>query len=366
MHREDELPSPLPPLPDFNPKRHKSDPFDISSRPSTALSNNSDVTINEYDNPQPDISLEHITDEGLDNLLPQGWSKRTDLRTGMTYYENHWTLSTTWADPRTLNPSILSEHDWSQPALGWNMLQDEQAQYYWVHHDSQTSSWSGPRERRVRKLLNILKDRYIQEDKVLRSGRDKIQELRSEILKLLASNASDENVFSINDKLELECKLVEKLGERLEFFQTLMEETVDELTGVKNQGIRSSEISRALHEAFLESHFLYTSQHKLIFDSELNFSDIPPVYDLPVDKVQVIHLLPDCLTPKTSLEMSLELRLLQHYNELIKSQLNKLVERLELEDVGLDGQLEGFELRPVYLELIGAGYEELIDRFLLN
>ena len=217
--------------------------------------------------------------------------------------------------------------------------------------------------------MDTLKERYIREDEVMKSSRNRTQGLRRDVLKLLASNASDEKIFSLNDNLELECKLVDKLGEKLDFLQTIMEDTVDELTGVVNQGVRSSELSRALHEAFLESHSLYTSQCKLITESELNESNsrtVPLVYDLPVDRVQLIHLLPDCLTPKTSLEMSLELKLLQDYNELIRSQLNQLVERLEIGYDSTDRQFDRLEFRPVYLELIGAEYEELLDRILIN
>lgn len=366
MHTDNQLP-PSSLLPEFNPKRHRADPFDISSRPSTALSNNSDVTLQESDFYRPDHSSESPP-ERQDTLLPPGWSKRTDIRTGMSYYENHWTLCTTWTNPRTQQPSLLSDHDWLQPAPAWDMLQDEHGQSYWVHHDSQSSSWSGPRERRVRKLMDALKERYIREDEVRKSSRNRIQDLRKDVLRLLASNASDEKIFSLNDSLELECKLVDRLGEKLEFLQTVMEDTVDELTGVVNQGVRSSELSRALHEAFLESHSLYTSQHKLITESELNESNsrtVPLLSDLPVDKVQVIHLLPDRLTPKTSLEMSIELKLLQDYNELIKSQLNLLVERLEAGDDS-ERQSDKLELRPVYLELIEAEFEELLDRILIN
>ena len=369
MHTDNQIPpSSLVPLPDFNPKRHKPDPFDISSRPSTALSNNSDVTLQESDFHRPDHLSESIP-ERQGTSLPPGWSKRTDIRTGMNYYENHWTLCTTWTDPRTQQPSLLSDHDWTQPAPDWDVLQDEHGQSYWVHHDSQTSSWSGPRERRVRKLMDILKKRYIREDEAMKSSRNRIQGLRKDVLKLLASNVSDEKIFSLNDSLELECKLVDKLGEKLEFLQTIMEDTVDELTGVVNQGVRSSELSRSLHKAFLESHSLYTSQHKLITESELNESNsrtIPLLLELPVDKVQVIHLLPDRLTPKTSGEMSTELKLLQNYNELIRYQLNLLVQGLESEYDCREIQLDKLELRPVYLELIGAEYEELLDRILIN
>ena len=202
----------------------------------------------------------------------------------------------------------------------------------------------------------------------MKSRRDKVQSLRGEILRFLASDGSDEKIFTLNDKLELECGYIEEIKSKLEFFQTLMENTVDELTGVRNQAVKSSETSRTLHETYLESHSLFSSQHKLLLESNITVKQsdsIPPVYDIPLHKVQVLHLLPDRLTPKTSLEMSLELKLLEQYNQLIKSQLNKLVERLESAGEG-EEQLGRIELRPVYLELIDAGFEELMDRFLIN
>ena len=353
----------LPPFPEINPKRHKPDPFHIPSRPSTATSRTSADTMVPAPSSAP-LTAESGDQDG-DNLLPAGWSKRTDLRTGMSYYENHWTLCTTWTDPRTLQPPLLSNHDWSHPAPGWDTLQDELGQSYWVHHDSQTSSWSGPRERRVRKLLDSLKERYLREESDMKSRRDRVQSLRGQILKLLASDASDEKVFTLNDSLELECKYIEQIKAKLEFFQTLMENTVDELTGVRNQAVKSSEIARGLHESYIESHSLFSSQHKLVLESNLAIDSIPPVHDMPIEKVQMLHLLPDHLTVKSSLEMCLELKLLEQYNELIKCQLNKLVERLESAGEA-EEQFDKLEFRPIYLELIEAGFEELMDRFLLN
>ena len=197
------------------------------------------------------------------------------------------------------------------------------------------------------------------------SRRDRVISLRGEILKYLARDASDEKVFSLNDKLELECKQVEQIKSKLEFFQTLMENTADDLTGVRNQAVKSSEAARALHESYIEAHSLLSSQYKLLMESDATMDSIPAVHAMSLDRVQVLHLLPDRLTPKTSLEMCLELKLLEQYNQLIKCQLNKLVVRMESAGETED-QLEKLELRPVYLELIEAGFEELLDRFLLT
>ena len=357
----------LPPLPKFNPKRHTSDPFDIPS-PSFPV-------------PCPPPATPG-GEQGTDTLLPPGWSKRTDQLTGMSYFENHWTMTTTWTDPRSLPPSLLSEHSWSDPPAGWDFLQDGQGRGYWVHHDSQTSSWSGPRERRVRRLLERLRERFLSLLSGVRSHRDRSQELRTEILDLLGAKGSDGKVFALNDELERESRKIERIESSLEYLQSLIVDSVDELTGVKNQATRTTELAHALHDMYLEAHSLYSHQHKLVvaFYRALGRPDRPtmppPVEEsVSVEKIQSVHLLPDHLTPKTSLEMCLELKLLQEYTQLIKSQLNRLVAKVEsaveqaegkIREGGMEQQLAKYELRPVYLELMEAAFEELMDRFLQN
>ena len=83
--------------------------------------------------------------------LPSGWERRLDQQ-GRTYYVDHNTQSTTWADPRdravrepaALNPSTSSSIVGPLPS-GWQMRMSSSGRLYYVDHNTQKTTWDDPR-----------------------------------------------------------------------------------------------------------------------------------------------------------------------------------------------------------------------------
>lgn len=161
-------------LPKLNPKANKSDPFEISGRSIAPtifpLSKSPDNVSKSLTIPIKDslkISINNSDTELsvgiLETTLPEGWSRLQDSKTGMPYYSNHWTQTTTWTDPRTILPIPIQFYSWIALPVGWEVLTDvSTGKRYFLNHDTQTTSWSSPYDNRTRKLVSKLYHYYTQ------------------------------------------------------------------------------------------------------------------------------------------------------------------------------------------------------------
>ena len=103
----------------------------------------------EQEVPHPPKAAHHVIKAR--GPLPPGWGEKIDLKTGRPYYEklenqflihliefmyvtlcSHYTQTSTWTDPRSLEPIPVSSFEWNKLPLGWERHIDQHGEVYYV------------------------------------------------------------------------------------------------------------------------------------------------------------------------------------------------------------------------------------------
>lgn len=104
----------------------------------------------EQEVPHPPKAAHHVI-KAARGPLPPGWGEKIDLKTGRPYYEkfenqflshliefmyltlcSHYTQTSTWTDPRSLEPIPVSSFEWNKLPLGWERHIDQHGEVYYV------------------------------------------------------------------------------------------------------------------------------------------------------------------------------------------------------------------------------------------
>lgn len=332
-----------------------------------------------------------VPDENL-HSLPQGWSRRIDHKTGKPYFENHFTQTSTWTDPRTLIPVPLKEFDWRGLAPGWERFIDGFGDVYYVNHDTQTTHWDSPRGLREQKLLKVLRQFLEEEKSKLNQMQDELKEKRTILLsknqhfeakEILSSkentkeNGGDESenanetdilddIMVLNEEIdELDSQVTithQQLKKLTDIFHKAQSEDIGDIDSFESSKLLSTELQdKFISFKSMESKFHSSLQNLEQIRKSKGLGDTPITYMLQMTPVkdkkmfgkdddkdeQWIHVLADKLTGKTNCEMRVELCIL----DVCLSHAHQLTQRSE-EVCQWVNETRGFNWDKVIDELI--------------
>jgi hypothetical protein len=300
-------------------------------------------------------SLDETDDKVLDPLadkpLPQGWSRKIDSRSGRPYYENHWTQTATWTDPRSLKSLSCKYFDWTKLPPGWERLITEHGEMYYANHDMQNTSWDHPRGMRQLKQLEILKEAIEVMNQKIKDVEVDIAEKRRTVLEkndsIVPTSETTvreqmsvvEDIMVLNEEIGYSEVTLKKLRKRNQSLVEITKKAVFEDVGESSEFDSAADLSSHILAEVSACHALEGEIHQCVREIELNtpranstgtplsyLMQMPPLREKnEIEREQkYIHLLADKLTPKTNCEMRLELLLLGRK----KKELSTLCQRL--------------------------------------
>eukprot|EP00731_Ephydatia_muelleri_P031059 Em0022g573a len=352
----------------------------------------------------------NITDTPCGGPMPQGWTQKIDHKTGRSYYENHYTETATWKDPRILQPVPLDAFNWSELPLGWERFLDNQGDIYFVNHDTHTTHWDSPRGMRLQKQLKELKaflehanDKHKKDLEALRQKRASLlektqllEDSHSHTIPLDQSNVEEEHTWDsptdiaddimiLNEEIETLDARVSSAAKRLGFLDKVVKNRIYEDMGELDEHESSIQLSRALVSAYEECKGLEAKLHSIAAEFEVlrkryNFTDAPISYMVQLPPLRSLeevghnkrwlHLLPDQLTAKTNCEMELEVAILKdccrHADKLHRHWTvlhNKALSSHGNWEPLLD-ELAQFDLSPLHDQWMQASFREKLDKFI--
>jgi hypothetical protein len=258
--------------------------------------------------------------------LPQGWSHKIDRKTDRPYFENHYTRTSTWTDPRSLSPRPLEEFDWELLPPSWERFMDEHGDVYYVDHDTQSTHWDSPRGKREQEQLEELQD-FLSESKIkLKKKEDQLKEMRN--ILLTKNRELDENQDGTNDIIN-EIMMLNEEAEELNAVTKNMRKQIQILDDILHSAFKediedfreqlkaSANVASDLQKLYTNYAMSMTEVQSMLGSLDEHKNDGAPLkymlalHDInPDDKIKWIHLLGDRLTAKTNTEMRVEVCIL--------------------------------------------------------
>nr|WLO57502.1 KIBRA-like protein [Halisarca dujardinii] len=297
-------------------------------------------------------SEDKVLEPFADKPLPQGWSRKIDNRSGRPYYENHWTQTTTWTDPRSLRPLSCKYHDWTKLPVGWERIITEQGEIYYVNHDMQSSSWDHPRGLRQMKQLEVLKEAIEVLNQQTKDAESEIAQKRqsvlekNEVITPASSTAVQQQMTAVEDIMMLNEEVgylestLKKLKKRNVSLLEITKKAVFEDVGELNEFECAANLSAQVLSEISACHALEGEVHQCVQEINHNtplpnstgtpisyLMQMPPLREKKeIDRgTKYIHLLPDHLTSKTNCEMRLECLLLGRKKKELSTLCQSLV-----------------------------------------
>ncbi|XP_019856326.1 PREDICTED: protein kibra-like [Amphimedon queenslandica] len=336
--------------------------------------------------------------------LPKGWERKVDFKTDRPYFENHYTKTSTWVDPRSLSPLPLDDYNWEALPPGWEKFVDQYGDTYYVDHNTQRTMWDSPRGLREQEQLKELQS-FIKEEKTkLKEKQEEIKEKRALILcksEELSSQKSLGTLEKTQESIDAEFNEDgEPSGDIVEDMMILNEETQELEATIHRTQYQLQELNNILSKAQSEEigesnaykgatiiaadlkrnatefqELIFSIQALLLSLEELHQSDTnetPLSYMLQLQQpkhqtkeemtrtTEWIHVLGDKLTGKTNTEMRLEnliLQILLPSVRLLLQQVTDLCKKVKETRVlvdwdGIVGQLVSMDMSVLKEEWI--------------
>ncbi len=116
------------------------------------IDNNAKITT--WRRPSPEGGELQVLAAGSDEL-PAGWEQRRNSE-GQVYFVDHNTHTNTWVDPRSTGNEFtdVESSDLQQPPphpsklpKGWEMRPSKKGPWYFIDHNTKTTTWDDPRLR---------------------------------------------------------------------------------------------------------------------------------------------------------------------------------------------------------------------------